>query len=57
MGQLTEDNLYDLQEKVDEVKAITRAGESPFRALSYLKTSIKVMMDKLSTKEKEKNYV
>lgn len=47
MRKLSTEELETLQNKVDDVKVITTFGESPFQALSYLKSYICELMDKI----------
>jgi len=42
--KVTEEDLDLLQRRLDEVKALVKAGESPFKALSYLSSAVKEVM-------------
>ena len=42
------EDIEDLEEGLKEVRAITLYGENPFNRLSYLKTDMRLLMNKLA---------
>lgn len=40
-------DIDKLRKRLDEVEAIVKSDESPFRHLSYIKTEVKELMDKI----------
>ncbi len=44
-------DIETLKRRIEEIEAIVKYGESPFKALSYLRTDIKDIMSKIMKKE------